>query len=312
MCFFTRDTKDKSINLEEDRIPLKRKIAVASQKGGVGKSTTAVNIAAYLSSFGYRTILIDMDPQSNSTTGLGINTDDIDLSVYSIVSYTEDPNKVILDTGYDNLKVIPSTGQLENAETELVSIDKKEYRLGDAISRIEYDYDFIIIDCCPHLGILTINALAAAEEVIIPVQCEFYALEGTARLIKTIDLVRVNFNRKLEIAGAILTMYSRTRISNQAVKEIKKYFSHKIYNTIIPRNIRLSEAPSTGKPIMDYDPWCKGAKAYEMLARELVNDEVEVERQEVTILPRRIIDFWDSGSPPRHAAGKKRKLESSR
>lgn len=252
---------------------LERIIAITNQKGGVGKSTTAVNVSAYLSSYGYKTLLIDLDPQSNSTSGLGINPTDVKESIYDILIREHEPDEVILKTEYKNLEIIPSSIQLAGAEVELVSSLKREYKLKEAISRIKEEYDFIIIDCPPALGLLTINALTVAKEVIIPIQCEYYALEGLGQLLNTINMVKKNLNDDLKIKGAIMTMYDpRIKLSGQVIEEVKNYFSEKVYKTIIPRNVRLSEAPSYGKPIMEYDPECKGAEAYNNFTKEVIEN----------------------------------------
>jgi len=258
----------------ERRKKPERIIAITNQKGGVGKSTTAVNMAAYLSSYGYRTLLIDLDPQSNSTSGMGINPGDVKDSTYDVLIDDLDPREAIVDTAYQNLKLLPSSIQLAGAEVELVTSLKREYRLMEALKKIKNEYDFIIIDCPPALGLLTINALTAAREVVIPIQCEYYALEGLGQLLNTIELVRKNLNEKLRISGAILTMYdSRTKLGEQVIEEVKNFFSEKVYKTIIPRNVRLSEAPSYGKPILDYDPDCRGALAYEDFTKEVIDDD---------------------------------------
>ena len=273
MGFFNRVIRNKNQNELSERKRLERIIAITNQKGGVGKSTTAVNVSAYLSSYGYKTLLIDIDPQSNSTSGLGINPSDIKESIYDILIHEREPGEVILNTQYKNLNIIPSSIQLAGAEVELVSSLKREFRLKEAVNKIEKDYDFIIIDCPPALGLLTINALTAAKEVIIPIQCEYYALEGLGQLLNTIELVRKNLNDTLKIKGAIMTMYDpRIKLGGQVIEEVKNYFSEKVYKTIIPRNVRLSEAPSYGKPIMEYDPECKGAEAYSNFAKEVIEN----------------------------------------
>ena len=252
---------------------LGRIIAFTNQKGGVGKSTTAVNVSAYLSSYGYRTLLIDLDPQSNSTSGLGINPADVKESIYDILIHDKEPDEIILDTSYKNLRLLPSSIQLAGAEVELVSSLKREFKLKEAVNKIEKDYDFILIDCPPALGLLTINALTAAKEVIIPIQCEYYALEGLGQLLNTINLVKKNLNDTLKIKGAIMTMYDpRIKLAEQVIEEVKNYFSEKVYKTIIPRNVRLSEAPSYGKPIIEYDPNCKGAEAYSNFTKEVIKN----------------------------------------
>jgi len=258
---------------KKSREPVRRVIALANQKGGVGKTTTAVNVSAYLGHYGFKTLLIDLDPQSMSTSGLGVSPDSERNCVYDILISDVNPEEVILGTPYNNLKVIPSSIQLAGAEIELVTRLKREYRLKEAIRRIEDSYDFIIIDCPPALGLLTINALTAAGEVIIPIQCEYYALEGLGQLINTIELVKKNLNEDLIIAGVVMTMYdSRTKLSDQVIEEVRKHFSEKVYEAIIPRNVRLSEAPSYGKPIMLYNSECKGALAYKSLTEEVIKN----------------------------------------
>ena len=288
-----------------------RIISVVNQKGGVGKSTSAVNVSAYLGQSGFKTLLIDMDPQSNATSGLGIYPEDIKKSSYDAIINFEVPAKTVLKTGYDNLDIMPSSEKLSGAEVELVSNFKREYRLKDIIDQLSSEYDYILIDCSPALGLLTLNALTASGEVLIPLQCEYYALEGIARLLKTVDLVKHNLNKGLEISGVVLTMYTRTRLSDQAVKEIRKYFPGKVFKTIIPRNIRLAEAPSFGKPILSYDPGCRGARAYESLTKELISrhryklKEIEL-KKEIEPLSKKIKVFWDNGAAPRHAASRKK------
>ncbi len=258
---------------KKSREPARRVIALTNQKGGVGKSTTAVNVSAYLGHYGFKTLMIDLDPQSNSTSGLGVSPDSERNCIYDILISDVNPEEVILETPYNNLKVIPSSIQLAGAEVELVTRLKREYRLKEAISEIKDSYDFIIIDCPPALGLLTINALTAAGEVIIPIQCEYYALEGLGQLINTIELVKKNLNEDLIIAGVVMTMYdSRTKLSDQVIEEVRKHFSEKVYEAIIPRNVRLSEAPSYGKPIMLYNPECKGALAYKSLTEEVIKN----------------------------------------
>lgn len=261
---------------EEGKKYLGRIIAIANQKGGVGKSTTAVNMSGYLGDLGFKTLIIDFDPQSNSTSGLGINKDEIETSVYEVIINNEIPKKAILKTQYKNLFIIPSSIQLAGAEVELVSAMKREYKLKTAIDQIKDEFDFIIIDCPPALGLLTINALTSASEVMIPIQCEYYALEGLGQLINTINLIKENLNEHLKITGVVMTMFDqRTRLSEQVIEEVKAYFPDKVYSTIIPRNVRLSEAPSYGKPIIIYDPDCKGAQAYKSLTEEVISNGPE-------------------------------------
>ena len=284
---------------------------ISSQKGGVGKTTTAINIAAYLSEYGYNVVLIDLDAQCNCTSGVGIDYSNIDDSVYDILISNKNPNKIILDTLYNNLKIIPSSWKLSKAETELAFLNGKEFRLKDAIEKIEYNFDFIIIDCPASLGILTINALTASTGILIPVQCEFYALEGISRLMETINLVKGMFNNALDIMGIVLTMYTRTGLSKQVIKEINKYFPGKVFNTIIPKNVCLAEAPSMGKPIKFYEPMCKGALAYKDLTKEILESETikdTVDERGYFAISYKFKNFWDTGVPPRHAIKKHKEV----
>lgn len=284
-----------------------RIISVVNQKGGVGKTTSAINISAYLAKKGFTTLLVDLDPQSNSTSGLGVYPEKIKKSTYDAIIDHITPEEVVFNTDYEGLDLLPSSEKLSGAEVELVAGFKREYRLKKILDKLKEYYDYILIDCSPALGLLTINALTATTEVLIPLQCEYYALEGVARLLNTVELVRHNLNKDLEISGVVLTMYSRTRLSIQAVKEIKKYFYGKVFKTIIPRNVRLAEAPSYGKPIMEYAPGCVGAKAYENLTKELIernngkNKELD---REIGSLAKKMKEFWDTGAPPKHAARK--------
>lgn len=246
-------------------------IAIANQKGGVGKTTTAVNLATVLAKKGKRVILIDADPQGNATSGLGIDKSDLEKSTYDLLIDEVDIIQVAKDTMVKTLKVCPSNVDLAGAEVELVSQMSREQRLKEKVDPIRDGVDFIIIDCPPSLGLITLNALTAADSVLIPVQCEYYALEGLGELLNTINLVKKHLNKNLEIEGAVLTMYDvRTNLSNQVVREVKRYFNDKVYSTVIPRNVKLSEAPSFGMPISIYDPKSKGARCYEKLAREVL------------------------------------------
>jgi len=288
------------INFNGYKSPSQRVIAISSQKGGVGKTTTAINIAAFLCELGFNIILIDLDEQCNCTSGVGIDYTNVNPSIYDILISNKNPNKIILNTPYKNLKIIPSSWKLSNIESELAFLNGKEFRLRDAIEKIEYNFDFIIIDCPASLGILTINAFAASKEILIPVQCEFYAIEGISRLIETINLVKSKFNNTLEILGIVLTMYTRTRLSNQVIKKINEYFTGKIFKTTIPKNVCLAEAPSLGKPIIAYNPLCKGALAYKDLTKEIIEGNTIADREHSVFLDR-LKDFWDTGDPPRHA-----------
>lgn len=245
-------------------------IAIANQKGGVGKTTTAVNLATILAKKGKRVVLIDADPQGNATSGLGIDKDG-ELSTYDLLVEDVDIISVLKDTCVKTLKICPSNVSLAGAEVELVSQMSREQRLKEKLDPIRDGVDYVIIDCPPSLGLITLNAFTAANSVLIPVQCEYYALEGLGQLINTINLVKKHLNKDLEIEGAVLTMYDmRTNLSNQVVREVKKYFDDRVYKTVIPRNVKLSEAPSFGMPISLYDPKSKGARCYEKLAREVL------------------------------------------
>lgn len=249
-------------------------IAIANQKGGVGKTTTAVNLAACLAALNRKVLLVDSDPQGNATSGLGFDKRDIKQCIYDTLINDVSMQDVIKHTAYKNLDVVPATIQLAGAEIELVSLMNREGKMKNGLERVKHNYDYVIIDCPPSLGLLTINALTAASSVIIPIQCEFYALEGVTMLMNTIQLVQRNLNPALKLEGVLMTMYdSRTNLSNEVVVEVQKYFKTKMYQTIIPRNVRLSEAPSHGQPVIDYDSKSKGAQVYMELAQEVVGDE---------------------------------------
>lgn len=249
-------------------------IAVANQKGGVGKTTTSVSLSAILAKKGKKILMIDMDPQGNGTSGLGIDKN-VKFSVYDVIIDDVEIENTIKKTEIENLDVCPSNINLAGAEVELVDMEEREQRLKSKLDKIKEKYDYIIIDCPPSLGLVTLNAFTASDSVLIPVQCEYYALEGLGQLINTINLVKKHLNKSLYIEGALLTMYdARTNLSNQVVKEVKRYFEDKVYKVVIPRNVKLSEAPSYGMPITLYDKRSKGAKCYEKLAKEFlkIND----------------------------------------
>ena len=246
-------------------------ISVANQKGGVGKTTTTINLSTLIAKKGKKVLMIDADPQGNASSGVGIDRDDIELSIYDILIDEVEFEKVVKKTNIKNLDICPSNINLAGAEVELVSIMSREHRLKEKLDKIKDKYDFIIIDCPPSLGLITLNAFTASDSVLIPVQCEYYALEGLGQLLNTINLVKKHLNKNLEIEGALLTMYDvRTNLSNQVVKEVKNYFNDKVYKNVIPRNVKLSEAPSYGMPISVYDPRSKGAKSYEKFVKEFL------------------------------------------
>ena len=251
-------------------------ISVANQKGGVGKTTTTINLSTMLAKKGKKVLLIDADPQGNATSGVGAEKD-VEFSTYDILVGEVEMDEVVEETVIKNLLVCPSNINLAGAEVELVSMMSREQRLKEKLEKIKNNFDYILIDCPPSLGLITLNAFTASDSVLIPVQCEYYALEGLGQLLNTINLVKKHLNKDIEIEGALLTMYdARTNLSNQVVKEVKKYFNDKVYKTVIPRNVRLSEAPSYGMPITEYDPRSKGAKMYEKFTKEfLKTNEVE-------------------------------------
>lgn len=247
-------------------------IAVANQKGGVGKTTTSVNLSAAFAEMGKRVLLIDCDPQGNATSGLGIEKDGLELSVYDALINEMPMEEIIIQTRF-GLDIVPSVMDLAGAEVELVSLDDKQYRLKKAVELVKDKYDYILMDCPPSLGHVTLNALTAADSVLLPLQCEFYALEGLSQLLSTVQLVQEQLNENLRIEGLVLTMYdSRTNLAEQVVEEVKTHFPDMVYATKIPRNVRLSEAPSFGKPIFAYAASSKGAQAYMSLAEEVMGN----------------------------------------
>ncbi|MDX8045459.1 AAA family ATPase [Gracilibacillus sp. S3-1-1] len=246
-------------------------IAVANQKGGVGKTTSSVNLSASLAHLNKKILLVDIDPQGNSTSGIGVNKADVNQCIYNVLVDDVEASTVCEKTTIENLELIPATIQLAGAEIELVSTISREARLKKAIDSIKDNYDYVIIDCPPSLGLLTINAFTAADTVLIPVQCEYYALEGLSQLLNTIRLVQKHLNKQLMIEGVLLTMLdARTNLGLQVIEEVKKYFQDKVYQTVIPRNVRLGEAPSHGKPILTYDSKSRGAEVYLDLAKEVI------------------------------------------
>ena len=260
-------------------------IAICNQKGGVSKTTSAINLSSYLALENKKTLLIDLDPQSNATSGIGIDKHSVKSSIYNVLHEHTSLESVIRPTQIDNLNIAPSNLDLTGAEVELVNIMSREYRLKKAIEVIKGQYDFIFIDCPPSLGLLTINALTACDSVIIPIQCEYYALEGLSQLVNTINLVRDNLNNVLKIEGVLLTMADyRTNLTREVIEEVKKFFGDKVYRTVIPRSIKLTEAPGFGKPIVLYDKNSIGAEAYYNLAREVIGEFPQpIENKEVVI-----------------------------
>jgi chromosome partitioning protein len=252
------------------RRPTPRIVAVANQKGGVGKTTTAVNVAAALAALGYRILLVDLDPQGNAGTGVGLNVRELDQSIYDVLLHDVPMADCVHPTEVDNLFVVPSTQDLAGAEIELVPAFSREHRLRTAVATLGDAYDFIFIDCPPSLGLLTVNAFTAATEVMVPIQCEYYALEGLGQLMGNVDLVRRNLNPTLEVSAIVLVMYdSRTRLAAQVVDEVRAHFGDRVCRTVVPRSVRLSEAPSYGQPVTVFDPLSRGAVAYRDLAQEV-------------------------------------------
>lgn len=251
---------------------MERVIAIANQKGGVGKTTTAINLAACLAELDKKVLAIDMDPQGNMTSGLGIDKNNVEYTVYDLIIGEAGVEKVICKDALENLDILPANVDLSAAEIELIGIDNKEYIIRDEIEKVKENYDYIIIDCPPSLSMLTINAMTTADSVLVPIQCEYYALEGLTQLIHTIDLVKERLNPKLDMEGVVFTMYdARTNLSLQVVENVKENLNKTIYKTIIPRNIRLAEAPSHGMPINLYDPKSAGAENYRLLAEEVIH-----------------------------------------
>jgi chromosome partitioning protein len=250
--------------------PLPRVLAVANQKGGVGKTTTAINLGASLADLGYRTLVVDLDPQGNATTGLGLNPRELDVSLYDVIIQEVSLASCIQPTAAPNLFVAPASLDLAGAEIELVPAFSRELRLRRAIDSVLDDFDFVFIDCPPSLGLLTVNGLAAAQEVLVPIQCEYYALEGLGQLLRNVDLVKRSLNPGLEVSTIVLVMYdARTKLADQVVQEVRGHFGDKVCRIVVPRTVRLSEAPSFGQPILAFDPSSRGAIAYRELAKEV-------------------------------------------
>ena len=267
-------SNDQSVVEETPEFALPRVIAIANQKGGVGKTTTSVNLGASLAETGARVLVIDLDPQGNATTGLGIQHRDLEGSVYDVIINDKSLDDCTEPTSVRNLFVVPATIDLAGAEIELVPAFSREMKLKRAISEVKDDYDYILIDCPPSLGLLTVNALAASDDVVVPIQCEYYALEGLGQLLRNVGLVKANLNQELEMRGIVLTMYdARTKLAEQVESEVREHFGAKVYTTVIPRTVRLSEAPSFGQPIITFDPTSRGAIAYRELAKEVRNGE---------------------------------------
>lgn len=260
-------------------------IALANQKGGVGKTTSSINLAASLAVLEYKTLLVDADPQANSTSGIGFDPRNIKNSIYECIINNIDPNEAIQKTETPNLYLLPAHIDLVGAEIEMINLHEREYKMKAVLAKVRDDYDFIIIDCSPSLGLITINALSAADSVIIPVQCEYFALEGLGKLLNTIKIVQNRLNTALEIEGILLTMYDvRLRLSNQVVEEVKTHFQDLVFDTIIQRNTRLSEAPSFGISVIMHDATCKGAINYLNLAREIIRKNGLVKEEEKLII----------------------------
>lgn len=270
---FIYDRKGKGVRI------LSRIISIANQKGGVGKTTTAVNVSSILARKGKKVMLIDCDPQGNATSGLGVEKD-AENSIYDVLMNEVDIKQTLQDTCIKTLKICPANMNLAGAEVELVNQMSREQRMKTALEEAKGEFDFILIDCPPSLGLVTLNAFTASDSVLIPVQCEYFALEGLGQLLNTINLVKKHLNKELEIEGAVLTMYDmRTNLSNQVVKEVKKYFGERVYKTVIPRNIKLSEAPSYGMPIILYDDKSKGARCYEKLTKEILKADTDRQKE---------------------------------
>ncbi len=246
-------------------------ISVVNQKGGVGKTTTTVNVAAFLAELGKMVLVVDMDPQGNATSGLGVSRANLEHGIYEALARQRQVSDIVFDTSHEGLRIAPATQNLAGASVELVSVDNREFQLRELLSEIRHGYDYIFIDCPPSLGLLTINSLVAADQLLIPVQAEYYALEGLGQLLETVKLVQTHIHPDLQVLGAVLTMFDkRTKLSGEVMNELYKYFPNNIFRSVIPRTVRLAEAPSFGKSILQYEPSGKGSRAYEKLAREIL------------------------------------------
>lgn len=268
-----KESKEPGAPLSEPLRPIEktRTIVVANQKGGVGKTTTTVNLSAYLAVMGCKVLIVDLDPQGNATSGLGIDPSSLETCVYDVLMKKADINSVIMPTGIEHLYIAPASFRLVGAQVELVNVISREARLRDILTPLKGEYHYIIIDCPPSLGLLTVNALTAAEELIIPVQCEYFALEGLTQLLASIDEVKKYLNPELKLAGILMTMYdARTKLAQEVVQEVRSHYSGQVYLSVIPRSVRLSEAPSFGQPIVHYDALSRGAIAYKELAEEVM------------------------------------------
>ncbi len=253
-----------------------RIISVVNQKGGVGKTTTAINLGAFLAEAGKFVLIVDLDPQANATSGLGIDHRSLDRGVYEAILGQVRMREIAQPTAHETLRIAPSTTSLAGLNVELVNMDRREFKLYDALLEVRNDYDYVLIDCPPTLGMITLNGIVAADEILIPVQAEYYALEGLSQLLETVKLVKERLRSDIDVLGAVLTMYdSRTKLSDDVMQELYKYFPNNIFRSVIPRSVRLAEAPSFGRTIVHFDASSKGAKAYERLAREVLDSELE-------------------------------------
>lgn len=253
-----------------------RIISVVNQKGGVGKTTTAINLGAYLAQEGKFVLIVDLDPQANATSGIGVDFQTLEQGVYEAILGGVRMKEIVQPTAHETLRIAPATPALAGLNVELVDVEKREHRLRDSLMEIRHDYDYILIDCPPTLGLITLNGIVAADEILIPVQAEYYALEGLGQLLETVNLVKENIRSEVDVLGAVLTMYDgRTKLSEDVLQELYKYFPKNIFRAVVPRSVRLAEAPSFGRSIAMFDPNSKGAKAYERLAKEIIDTEVE-------------------------------------